>query len=262
MAKTKQILSKRLLFSGQQLLLIKQGEHYQIPEFDSWPQSLGDVRHMHRIGSYSHYVCHVGEIHSPVLLDESYVWLPLKSAMEQLGLEWFNVAARAYQIINWDKNHHYCGQCGQKTQKMPEINERRCKRCNLFFYPRISPSIIVMIHKGKQILLARKPEFAPGIYGLIAGFVEPGESLEEALHREVKEEVGITVNNIRYFGSQPWPFPDSLMIAFEADYVAGEIRFVDGEIEAAGWYDADHFPGLPSSSLSIARQLIDSFLAT
>lgn len=170
------------------------------------------------------------------------------------------MAARAYQIIQWDKNHHYCGRCGQATQKKPDTFERRCDSCKLFFFPKISPSIIVMVRKGKQILLARKAQFAPGIYALIAGFVEPGESLEDALHREVKEEVGITVKNIRYFGSQPWPFPDSLMLAFTADYAGGEIVLADGELEAADWYDAEHLPGLPSSAVSISRQLIDSFL--
>ena len=114
--------------------------------------------------------------------------------------------------------------------------------------------------KGHEILLARQASFAKGVYSVIAGFVEAGESLEEAVHREIKEEVGITVKNIHYFGSQPWPFPNSLMMAFIADYHAGDIELVDGELEEAGWFDAQHLPGLPASTISISRQLINHFL--
>ncbi len=252
---------KQFVFSGHELLLIKNGDGYHIPEFEQG--YLNNISaESHEVGIYHQYPCAVSELSDITQhkLSGDQIWMPLKSAIECLGLSWFGAAARAYQIMNWNKNHAFCGRCGNATIKMPEGFERRCESCKLFFFPRISPSIIVMVKKGEKILLARQARFAPGVYALIAGFVEAGESLEEAVHREIKEEVGITVKNVRYFGSQPWPFPDSLMLAFIADHESGEIKLLDGELEEAGWYDAHHLPGLPSSSISISRQLIDHFL--
>lgn len=188
-------------------------------------------------------------------------WLPLKQSFELLDDVWFQVIVKAFQIIRWDKQHQYCGKCGGSTRKQEGVFERYCTGCQLSFFPKISPSIIVMIHKEDKILMARSANFPPNCYALIAGFVDPGETLEEAVHREVKEEVGVSIDNVCYFGSQPWPFPDSLMVGFTADYVGGEIVFHDGEIESGGWYDKDHLPGMPSSSISIASLLIESFRA-
>ncbi len=137
---------------------------------------------------------------------------------------------------------------------------RVCPRCGLQHFPRISPAVIVRIERGDEILLARSPHFAPGVYSTVAGFVEPGESLEQTVAREVREEVGVEVTNVRYFGSQPWPFPHSLMIGFVADWASGEIRLQEEEIEDAGWFRVGSLPGLPSR-LSIARALIDDFIA-
>lgn len=257
---TTQTNYKGLLFCGQQLLLIQQDGRYHLPILNGEHHWLCETTHSHHIGVYHDYQCYAAQTQTPYQLNEQSIWVPLKKAFEHLGLDWFPIAARAYQIIQWDQNHYYCGRCGQTTEKKPTAFERHCISCQLYFYPRISPSIIVMIRKGKQILMARKAEFPANVHALIAGFVEPGESLEDTVHREVKEEVGITVKNIRYFGSQPWPFPDSLMLAFTADYEAGEITLPDGELEAAGWYNADNLPGSPSSSISIARQLIESFV--
>ncbi|AAO90477.1 NAD(+) diphosphatase [Coxiella burnetii] len=238
----------RLLFFANQLLVVKRKNFCELPAFDDWPEWVGDLKYPHNLGVYNNCYCYAAEVDEQFDKDENYVWMSLRSAVENIDQKWFSVAARAYQIINWDKNHRYCGRCGQETKKNSNIFERQCLSCNLFFYPKISPSIIVLIRKANKILLARKSEFPAGVYGLIAGFVEPGESLEEALHREVAEEVGISIKNIHYFGSQPWPFPDSLMLAFIADYAGGEIELNDGELESAGWYDANHLPGLPSSA--------------
>lgn len=132
--------------------------------------------------------------------------------------------------------------------------------CHLSFFPRISPSIIVLIKKADHLLMARSPHFLPGVYGLIAGFIDAGESIEEAVHREVKEEVGLKIKNLSYFGSQQWPFPDSLMIAFTADYCSGDITINPDEIEEAGWYKYNNLPGRPQTSVSIASKLIDNFI--
>jgi len=129
----------------------------------------------------------------------------------------------------------------------------------LHHFPRLAPAIIVLVERGRALLLARSHHFAKGMYSVIAGFVEPGETLEEAVVREVREEIGISIKDIRYFGSQPWPFPHSLMIGFNATYEGGEIVLDDSEIEEAGWFTRDNLPPLPGK-ISIARKLIDGSL--
>lgn len=170
------------------------------------------------------------------------------------------VAALAVRIIAFDRTTRFCGQCGSETRQSGEERAKVCAACGLVTYPRISPAIIVLIRRDDRILLARSPRFPPDFHSVIAGFVGPGETLEEAVKREVREEVGIEVTNIRYRGSEPWPFPDSLMIGFVADYAGGEIVIDNKEIVSAGWFDRDGLPEIPRK-LSIARSLIDGWLA-
>lgn len=200
------------------------------------------------------------EIDKTALLPHDVERIPLRKALEILGDSLYSMTAKAFLILNWDKNHQFCGRCAQPTIPVPHTFERRCIHCHLSFYPRISPSIIVLVKKNDQLLMARSPHFQPGIYGLIAGFVEAGENIEEAAHREVKEEVGIEIKNLHYWGSQSWPFPDSLMIGLTAEHASNEIKINTQEIEDAGWYRFDNLPGRPSSKLSIASKLIDDFI--
>jgi NAD+ diphosphatase len=166
------------------------------------------------------------------------------------------IPAFAVQLIHFDRTARFCGRCGAKTRPVRTERSRFCTACNLIVYPRLSPAVIVLVRRGEEVLLARGPRSPPGMYSLIAGFVEAGENLEHAIAREVQEEIGLTVKNIRYFGSEPWPFPHSLMIGFVADYASGDI-VVDGhEIEAASWFDRDHLPRIPEN-VSISRALID-----
>lgn len=187
-------------------------------------------------------------------------WVPIRRALDHLGDAWYNAASKAISIINWDRNHQFCGRCGHDTVPTSFGFERLCPSCHLQFYPRISPSIIVLIQRDDKLLMARSHHFKPGAYGLIAGFVEAGESIEDAVHREVYEETKITIKNLRYYGSQSWPFPDSLMIGFFADYASGEIVMDSKEIEDAGWYSANNLPGRPSTKLSIASKMLDHYL--
>lgn len=243
------------IFQDDQLLLTK------IPHHASYCvlSHTSTVKHQHFIGHFNGHDCYSAEMNDQTALPDDVEFVSLRNALLRLNPEWFSVATKASQVIHWDKNHQFCGRCGNKTTHKPETFERFCTHCSIAFYPRISPSIIVLIQKDDQILMARSPHFNPGVYGLIAGFLEPGENVEEAIHREVKEEVGIQIKNIRYFGSQPWPFPDSLMLAFTADYASGEITIDKTEIEDAGWYRKDNLPNTPpSASVSIGRKLIDT----
>lgn len=216
--------------------------------------------HQHLIGQDGEAVVFCGEVVAETSLPREIEAVPLRKALNLLGERWYGMVVRAYSILLWDKNHHFCGHCGKPTQHKPGTFERICTACSLTMYPRISPSVIVRITKGNQIMMARSPHFTPGAYGLIAGFVEVGENLEQAVHREVKEEIGITITNLRYFGSQPWPFPDSLMVGFTADYLSGELVIDHTELETAGWFTREEIPGWPSSSISISRKLIDDFI--
>ena len=173
---------------------------------------------------------------------------------EELG--W---ASRAVQLGGFDRDHRYCGRCGHPAAPSPVEHARTCTACGATVYPRLSPAVIVLVERGDECLLARSPRFPPGRYALIAGFVEPGETAEHAVERELAEECGVTVTNIRYAGSQPWPFPHSLMLGFIAAYAGGEVR-VDGvEIEDAGWFGVEALPPLPPYG-SISRRLIDEFV--
>ena len=169
------------------------------------------------------------------------------------------IASYAVRISCSAAASRFCGRCGHTTEPARTERAWRCPACGLVVYPRISPAIIVLIMRGEEILLARSPRFPPERYSVIAGFAEPGETLEHAVCREVQEEVGISVKNIRYFASEPWPFPDSLMIGFTAEYDAGEVTIDNNEIVSAGWYRRENLPDLPAP-MSISRALIDGWI--
>jgi NAD+ diphosphatase len=171
-----------------------------------------------------------------------------------------SLVGQALALVEWDSLHRYCGSCAVLTELVPGERARRCPRCGTPFYPRISPAVIVLVERNQQILLARNANFPAGRFSLVAGFVEPGESLEQAAVREVREEVGIEISDLQYYGSQPWPFGRSLMIGFYARHAGGDVR-VDGvEIAEADWFALDRLPDLPSP-ISIARKMIDRFVA-
>lgn len=173
---------------------------------------------------------------------------------------WVMVAGAAAQVLDFEATHELCGRCGARTVHEPKERARRCPSCGLIAYPRISPAVIVLVRRGREALLARSGRFPLPFYSTLAGFVEVGESLEATVVREIREEVGVTVGDLRYFGSQPWPFPHSLMIAFIARYVAGDIRVDGEEIVDARWFTPEALPMIPPP-LSIARQMIDAWVA-
>lgn len=185
---------------------------------------------------------------------------PLRQTFGKIPELQFAIAGLAYQVVEWDRTHQFCGCCGAKTEALENERAKRCPGCGLTNYPRLAPAVIVRVSRDDQLLLSRSPHFPEGMYSVQAGFVEPGETLEEAVAREVAEEVGIKTGNIKYFGSQPWPFPNSLMIGFTADYAGGELKVNRDELEDARWFSANELPRI-SSRMSIARRLIDAFAA-
>jgi NAD+ diphosphatase len=187
--------------------------------------------------------------------------MDLRGLLGAIGEELFWIAGRANHLMDWERSHRFCGQCGHPTENKSDERAKRCPACGRVNYPRVSPAVIVAVINGDRILLARNKRFRGPFYSVLAGFVEPGETLEQCVEREIHEEVGLSVKNIRYFGSQPWPFPNSLMVGFIADYAGGSIIVDNSELMEAGWFSADSLPNLPSK-ISIARRLIDWFAST
>ena len=179
----------------------------------------------------------------------------LRAAMMELADPLMGIAGRAAQVLEWDRAHRHCGVCGTPTLMQDTERARRCPSCAHVAYPRISPAMMVLVWRGDELLLARSPSYAPGRYSALAGFVEAGESLEDCVTREVYEEVGVQVRSLRYYGSQSWPFPHSLMVAFTAQWASGEIVAQPDEIEHAAWFAVDALPDIPPR-FSIAGHLI------
>jgi NAD+ diphosphatase len=173
----------------------------------------------------------------------------------------WTVAGRAVQLVEWARTTQFCGRCGNRTEDSPGERARRCPSCAFLAFPRLAPAVICLVKQGAKALLARNARFPVGMYSCLAGFVEPGETLEEAVAREVAEEVGIVVGDIRYVASQPWPFPHSLMLGFTAEWQAGELRVDGSEIVEAEWFAPAALPAVPPR-MSIARRLIDDWANT
>jgi NAD+ diphosphatase len=209
------------------------------------------------LGLYRGQHCYAAEIPESQSLPEGWQLLGLRDLFGLVEETLAVVSGRAYQIVDWDRDHQYCGRCGTPTRSRENERARACPSCDLTSYPPVSPAIMTLVTRGRELLLVRKPMWPEGRYSAVAGFVEPGETLEETAARETREEVGVEVRNLRYFGSQPWPFPHSLMVAFTAEYAGGKIRPDGEEIAEARWFDAANMPKLPPG-ISISRRLIDT----
>ena len=190
------------------------------------------------------------------LLPEAYELIPVRTYFTQNAPEEILRTSRAKALLGWIRNAHYCGHCGTRMVPDPAMTAMTCPECHQLQFPRIEPCIITLVHRGDKILLARHAQRNSNIYACIAGFMEAGETAEHAVAREVYEETHLRVKNIRYFGSQSWPFPAQLMLGFTAEYESGEIKVQEDEIECAEWFDPQHCPASPPPG-SIAYELIE-----
>ncbi len=186
-------------------------------------------------------------------------FIPLRETSTMLPAGHYTAAAKGAELHHWDSTTCYCGVCGASMRRNTEIS-KVCTKCGREIWPSLSPAAIVLVRKGDEALLVHAKSFSRPFYGLVAGFVETGESVEETVMREVKEETNLEICNLRYFGSQTWPFPSQLMIGFTADYAGGELRFADGELTSGGFFSRDKLPLIPGPP-SIARKMIDAWLA-
>lgn len=189
----------------------------------------------------------------------SYTMCPLRQSYYKLSRPLYLKAGKCQELLYWDQNTRFCGVCGAPMHMDTDIS-KKCTECGKEVWPQLATAVIVLIHRGDEVLLVRAKNFKRDFYGLVAGFVETGETLEEAVAREALEETGVTITNIRYFASQPWPYPCGLMVGFNADYVSGEIHLQQSEIAKGGWFRSDNLPNIPEK-LSIARMLLDDWLS-
>ena len=250
------------LFHEDRILVRAQGDAAEIPQITELPETSLLPARKHFLGMLDGTPCFTAELEEPIMIDGAS-YRPLRSLLGILPEEMFYLAGRAFQIMDWARTSRFCGKCGMPTEPMDDERAMLCGACVIQYYPRVSPAVIVaIVHEGK-VLLAHARRFPSVFFSVLAGFVEAGENFEECVRREVLEEVGIEVKNIKYFGSQPWPFPNTLMVGFTAEYASGDLVIEEKELVRAAWFEPDEVRRLhiPRNG-TISRRLIDWFLET
>lgn len=245
-------------FAGDKLLVNATDGNIPIPRYLDIKDENLEPFNIQYIGTIEDRPCFTGEIKKKAP-DPGYSLVTLRSIFMNIPEKLFFISGRAYHLMNWSRNNSFCGKCSEIMAFEKDERAKKCASCGNIIYPKVSPAAIIAVVRDGKILLARSRRSAYKFFSVLAGFVEPGESIEECAEREILEETGIRVKNLRYFGSQPWPFPDSLMIGFTAEYESGDIVLDEKELEEARWFSPDEMPEIPSS-ISIARRLIDWFL--
>lgn len=244
-----------LVFGSERLLLARDENGYRLPDTASLRAS-GVVPEqtvlLGHLGDRPYFAAVVTATEAPSPLE----LVELRRTYGELPQPEYVLAGLAAQITHWNRTTRFCPVCGTPAEPVPTERAKKCPACGFTQYPRVSPAMIVLVHRPGQILLTRQPSWPPNRYSLIAGFVEAGESLEECVHREIAEEVGLKVDVVRYLGSQAWPYPHQLMLGFTARYAGGDIQLEEQELEDAKWFDLDALPDL-SPPLSISRQILD-----
>jgi len=246
-------------FKEQLILVREDNKGYSIPKSSEFARTgLTGISKLY-LGILDTIPCYSVDLDPGAEVPDGFSLIGLRDLFDYVDVDLFTAAGHAFQIVHWDKMHQFCGKCGTPAEHASSERAKICPECDAVYYPKISPAVIVAVKKGDKLLLARNKKRKLGFFSVLAGFVEPGETLEECVSREVREETGIELKNIKYFASQPWPFPNALMIGFTADYASGEIRADNEEIAEAAWFTKDNLPPIPGR-ISIARKLIDAFL--
>ncbi len=240
------------VFCQSDLVLEKNADGYRVPE--EMPAEIKPWTTVMNVDGSK--ACRIS---SPLTGDTRYEMVPLRQSYYHLSKGDYLKAGKCHELLYWDQNTKYCGVCGGQMKFDTDIS-KKCEHCGKEVWPQLAIAIIVLIRKGNEVLLVQARSFRDNHYGLVAGFVETGETLEEAVRREVREETQLEISNLQYFGSQPWPYPCGLMVGFTADYAGGDIHLQRSELAKGAWFDKDHLPHIPEK-LSIARQLIDNWLA-
>ncbi len=235
--------------SGQSLFVVRDGASARVPV-----GAAGDALYLGELDGEPCFAIETRE--APVAGSEP---VTLRALFGVLSDEEFAIAGRALGLTAWDRDHRFCGRCGAPTERSAAERVRTCTACRHGAYPRLSPAVIMLVERDGKALLGRNARFPLPFFSTLAGFVEVGETLEQAVAREIAEEAGIAIADIRYFGSQPWPFTGSLMIGFTARWASGDLVVDASELAEAGWYAPDALPPVPPR-LSIARELIDDFV--
>lgn len=248
------------VFFKDNLLIHKNtdGSH-NAPTGDQLPVTPAQGQTVHRVTLPTGIQVYTFSIDYPIAETDQWIMTGLRASYDYLPLKDYQAAGKAYQILYWDVHSRYCPVCGTAMQQQTDIM-KKCPQCGNEMYPPVSTAIIVLVRRGEEILMVHAHNFRGTFYGLVAGFLEAGETLEQCVQREVMEETGLTIKNITYFDSQPWPYPSGLMVGFFADYESGEIKLQRDELSAGAFYHRDNLPELPRK-LSIARRLIEAWLA-
>lgn len=246
------------VFCNDELLLEKNNGVYSIPHGATPPVTPPTSTTIHTILTKDGTTCKAFTLTKPVEETDRYVMTGLRASYDLIPLLHYQAAGKAREIIHWDETNRFCSACG-KPLELKETIMKKCPHCGKEVYPAISTAILVLIRKEDSLLLVHAHNFKGTFNSLVAGFLETGETLEECVEREVKEETGLEVKNIRYFGNQPWPYPSGLMVGFIADYAGGEIRLQEEELSSGAFYTKDNLPELPRK-LSLARKMIDWWL--
>ncbi len=236
-------------------LLTATGKTGESPFLSGQAVDFGNPANALLAGEWRGLPCYAAEL-AQIPANISGELISVRELFSLISTEAIALTVRAVLLLDWQKNHRFCGLCGTPNSRKTGEYSMQCPACDLVAYPRISPAVMVLIRRGNELLLARGHRFRPGIFSALAGFVEAGETLEQCAAREVREEVGVEIANLRYFGSQSWPFPDSLMVAFFADYAGGTLSPDPAEIEAADWFPCDALPPLPEP-MTLAWQMIE-----
>jgi len=252
------MLNKYFIFYKQEIIVKLDSNGVEIPDTNIIGRKIDNSQYSD-FGIIDNIHCYALMSDIKYELHTDYQYVKIRSLFERINEKTFWLTGKVFHLINWKKSSKYCGKCGSETREADRERAQICTNCSNTIYPRLSPAIIISVTKSNQILLGSNSKFPGNMYSVLAGFTDIGESLEECAKREVFEETGIQIKNIKYFGSQPWPFPDSLMIGFTADYESGEIQIDNDELTDAQWFSADDLPEVPTS-LSISGKLIQNFV--